>query len=119
MPTPLPRESKELYNFLVDQAERYIRRRPVSVLSLRLWRNRALDWLKRNAPNSDLADALLVVPVKNIQRGLAVFLRAKPVVPFLRDNPNAVVPKPTNTKKVFIVHGRNDALKNSVARFLG
>lgn len=28
------------------------------------------------------------------------------------------MPKHKNTKKVFIVHGRDDALKNSVARFL-
>jgi len=118
MPLPLPPEPKQQYEFLVDQAERYIRRRTVSTTSLRQWRNRALDWLKQNASNSDLSDALIVVPVTNIRRGLSVFLRARPVVPFLRDTPQTTIPKPKNTKKVFIVHGRNDALKNSAARFL-
>jgi predicted nucleotide-binding protein len=118
MPLQFPTDPKEQYEFLVEQAERYIRRRKVAATSLRQWRNRALDWLKNNAPNSDLSDALVIVPAGSLQRGLGVFLRARPVVPFLRDTPTAAVPKPKNTNKVFIVHGRDDALKNSVARFL-
>lgn len=118
MPLQFPQDAKEQYDFLVGQAQRYIRRRNVALTSLRQWRNRALDWLKDNTPNADLSDALVIVPVSNIQRGLAVFLRARPVVPFLRDAPSVSIPKPKNTRKVFIVHGRDDALKNSVARFL-
>jgi hypothetical protein len=118
MPKPLPSTPKEQYEFLVTQAEQYLRHRNVGSGSLRLWRNRALDWLKHNAPNSDLSDGLLIVPVGNLQRGLAVLLRARPVVPFLREFAMPLPPKPENSKKVFIVHGRDDALKNGVARFL-
>ena len=114
---PYPTDPKELYEFLVEQAGSFSRQK-VTQRSLMQWRNRALDWLKQNAPNSNLSDALVVVPVGNIQRGLGVFLRARPVVSFLRDSPGIQPPKPKNTKKVFIVHGHDTALKNAVARLI-
>lgn len=53
----------------------------------------------------------------NIQRGLAILLRARPVVPFLREEAAAQrPPAPKNARRVFIVHGHDDALKNAVAR---
>jgi hypothetical protein len=58
MANPYPIEPKKRYEFLVRRAETYTRR-DASKRSLRLWRGRAVDWLKHNAPNSDLADALL------------------------------------------------------------
>lgn len=118
MPKQFPNEPKDQFEFLVVQAERYLGRRNVSATSHRQWRKRALDWLRQYAPNSDLSDALLIVPPYSLQRALAVLLRARPVVPFLRETPGIMPPKPKNTKKVFIVHGRDHALKNSVARFL-
>lgn len=118
MPRRYPSDPKAQYEYLVEQAERFTRRTKVAPSSYREWRNRALDWLKRNAANSNLSTDLLIIPVDKIQRCLAVFLRARTVIPFLRDDPGATVPKPKNTKKVFIVHGRDDALKNSVARLL-
>lgn len=119
MPKQFPDDPKAQYEFLVEQGDHYVRRRNVAQKSLRQWRNRALDWLKRNAPNSDLSDALVVVPVNSLQRGLGILLRARPVVPFLREETRLAPPRPANTKKVFIVHGRDDTLKNAVARFLG
>ena len=118
MPKPFPTNAKEKYDALVQQAESYTRRSKVAPRSLKQWRNRALDWLKENVPNSDLSDSLLIAPVHNIQRGLAILLRARPLVPFLRDVPGILPPKIKNTKKVFIVHGHDDALKNAVARTL-
>jgi hypothetical protein len=117
-PEAYPKDVKEQFAFLVGQAERYIKQDDVGPIAFRVWRNRALDWLKQNAPTSGLPDALLVVPARNIQRGLKVFLNARPVVPLLRDTPGVVPPKPKNTKKVFIVHGRDSALKNAVAHLI-
>ena len=118
MPNPYPKEPKEQYQFLVSQAESYLRRKSVAQRSRQQWRNRAVDWLKLNAPNSNLSDTLMIVPLYSLQRSLGVLLKARPVVPFLRDAPGTTPPKPKDTRKVFIVHGRDDALKNSVARFL-
>ena len=95
-----PTDVKEQFVFLVGQAERYIKQDDVGPRAFRVWRNRALDWLKQNAPNSELADALVVVPGRNVQRGLRVLRSARPVVPFLRDTPGVVPPRPRNTKKV-------------------
>src|SRR3954470_22991153 len=100
MPRPLPPDPKEQFDFLVAQGESYIGRQ-LSDVTYKLWRKRAMDWLKVNAPNSELPDALVVVPINNVQRGLAVFLRARPIVPFLRETQGNVPPKPKNAKKVF------------------
>jgi hypothetical protein len=113
-----PSGAKEQFAFLVNQAERYVKQANVGPVAFRVWRNRALDWLKQNAPTSELPEALVVVPAGNIQRGLRLLLSARPVVPFLRDSPGIVPPRPKNTKKVFIVHGRNTALKDAVAHLI-
>lgn len=118
MPKKYPEDPKEQYEFLVEQAERYISNHRTAPRSLKQWRTRALEWLKTHAPNSGLAEALLVVPVYNCQRGLSVLLRSRSIVPFLRDNSPVMPPTPKSTKKVFIVHGHNEALKNAVARLL-
>jgi CAP12/Pycsar effector protein, TIR domain len=113
-----PTDVKEQFAFLVGQAERYIKQDDVGPRAFRVWRNRALDWLKQNAPTSGLPDALVVVTGRNIQRGLRVLLRARPVVPFLRDAHSVAPPSPRNTKKVFIVHGRDGELKYAVAHLV-
>ena len=113
-----PTEPKEQYDFLVEQAERYLNRsKRLSETTTRQWWRRAIEWLKEQTPNSDLPDSLLVAPHTNIQRGLAILLRARPIVPFLREEALAQrPPSPRHAKRVFIVHGHDDALKNAVAR---
>ncbi len=106
-----PADAKEQFAFLVGQAERYIKQDNVGPRAFRVWRNRALDWLKQNAPNSSLPDALVVVPGRNVRRGLRVLLNARAVVPFLSNTRGIAPPRPRNTKKVFIVHGRDSASK--------
>ena len=119
MKSAYPSDPKAQFEFLVDQGELYIHRsRPPAKRTIRQWQRRALAWLKENAPDQELTDAMLVVPQLNIQRGLAVLLRARPVVPFLREAGPTTVPKPKNAKRVFIVHGSDDALKNAVARVI-
>ena len=120
MPKPYPTEPKDQFEFLVSQAETSLRSSSgSSERTIRQWRSRALDWLRENTSDSELADALLVVPTSSLQRGLAVLLRARNTVPFLRDQPSAGrPPKVNNVNKVFIVHGHDDALKNAVARLL-
>ena len=118
MKTAYPTDPKEQYDFLVEQAERYLNRsKRLADTTTRQWWHRATEWLKVHSPNSDLSDLLLVIPHANIQRGLAILLRARPVVSFLREEASAQrLPAPKNAKRVFIVHGHDDALKNAVAR---
>ena len=117
MKTSYPTEPKEQFEFLVNQAERYLNRnKDLAESTSRQWWRRAVAWLKDQAPNSELPDSLLVVPQSNVQRGLAILLRARPIVPFLREEPGKTAPSPKNAKRVFIVHGHDDALKNAVAR---
>ncbi|MCU0795517.1 MAG: nucleotide-binding protein [Akkermansiaceae bacterium] len=115
-----PNEPKAQYEYLVEQGERYLNRtKRLAESTTRQWWKRANAWLKDNTPNSDLPDSLLVIPHGNIQKGLAILLRAKPIVPFLREEkPIPALPSPKNAKRVFIVHGHDDALKNAVARIV-
>ncbi|MDB6023933.1 MAG: hypothetical protein JWM68_156 [Verrucomicrobiales bacterium] len=115
---PFPIGAKEQFDFLVEQAERYIKEGQAGPRAFKAWRNRAIDWLKQNARASGLASELLIIPEGNVQRSLRVFLKVRPTIPFLRDKSAFMAPKPKNAKKVFIVHGHNDALKNTVARFV-
>ena len=117
MKTAYPTEPRAQFDFLVEQAQRYInRKKPLGGSTTRQWWRRAVAWLKAHTPNSDLPDSLLVVPQTNIQKSLAVLLRARPIVPFLREEPTHRTPHPKNAKRVFIVHGHNDAVKDAVAR---
>ena len=113
-----PDSPNDQFEWLLNQAERNIRARQVSDRTLKLWRNRAVDWLKQNSPRTDLARELLTVPIHSIQRGLKILLKAQPTIPFVRKTSTVAAPHPSNTRKVFIVHGHDDALKNAVARFL-
>lgn len=112
-----PAGAKEQYEFLVEQGERYVNRsKRLAESTTRQWWRRALYWLKQNALNSDLPQALLVVPHGNVQKGLAVLLRARAIVPFLKTGSTIGMPSPGNVKKVFVVHGHDEGLKNEVAR---
>jgi len=113
-----PSDTKQQFIFLVGQAEKYIQERTVGPRAFRTWRKRAHSWLKTNAPDSGLSNDLLLVPAGNMQRALRALLRAKPLVPLLNDRNGPVLPKPADAKKVFIVHGRDDGLKTTVARLV-
>lgn len=118
MSTRYPEDPKDQFEWLLNQAERYIRARKVSDRSLKLWRNRAVDWLKQNSPQTSLARELLTVPIHSTQRGLKILLKAQPTISFVKKASTPMPPHPSNTKKVFIVHGHDEGLKNAVARFL-
>lgn len=114
-----PNDPQEQFYFLIEQAESYLRRaNAVSIKSLRQWRNRALDWLKANVSEVSLCDALLVIPVDQLQRELKVFVQARNIAPMLKQTVNHVRLSSENLKKVFIVHGHDEILKNSVANLL-
>jgi predicted nucleotide-binding protein len=113
-----PDNPTDQFEWLLNQAERHIRARQVSDRTLKLWRNRAVDWLKQNSPKTYLARELLTVPLHSIQRGLKILLKAQSTLPFVKKTSTLSTPHPSNTRKVFIVHGHDDALKNAVARFL-
>lgn len=113
-----PETPHDQFEWLVNQAERHIRARQVSERTLRIWRNRAVDWLKQNSPKTYLARELLTVPIHNSQRSLKILLKAQSTVPFVSKRVSPTPPHPANTKKVFIVHGHDDVLKNALARFL-
>ena len=127
-------EQKDRYSNLVERGENIVRRsRAFGVRSVKSWQNASVHWLRENLPESGLAeDVLLVSPptglpskrgmkssdVKNVQRVLKVLYRARDLLPFLDDRKRQQAPRPENIRKVFIVHGRNDTLKVSVARLL-
>jgi predicted nucleotide-binding protein len=113
-----PKNPREQFELLTHQAEGYIRRGKMSDQSFKRWRNRAVDWLKQNAPQTSLARELLVVPPNNIRQGFKVLSKAEATVPFIRGQVRNVPPHPANVKKVFVVHGHDEVLKKTVAIFL-
>jgi predicted nucleotide-binding protein len=113
-----PESASDQFEWLVNQAERHIRKGNASERALKSWRNRAVDWLKQNSPKAFLARELLTVPLNNTQRSLKVLLRAQATVPLIKTNRVAAPPHPSNVRKVFVVHGHDENLKNAVARFL-
>lgn len=94
--------------------------------SLRRLRNSALKWLQEQLPDSGLREELLGVFIEGgtanraagARRCLLALDRARELLPFLQQDDTPKLPKPENVRKVFVVHGRDDALKNSVARLL-
>jgi predicted nucleotide-binding protein len=113
-----PDSPQDQFEWLINQAERHIMARQVSDRTLKLWRKRAVDWLKQNSPKTYLARELLTVPLHSSQRSLKILLKAQSTVPFVNKRVSPAPPHPANTKKVFIVHGHDDVLKNALARFL-
>jgi predicted nucleotide-binding protein len=128
-------EQKDRYSKLVERGENIVRRsRAFRVRSVKSWQNASVRWLRENLPESGLAeDIILVSPptgspssggrmsssdIRNVQRVLKVLYRARDLLPFLDDGKKQQAPHPENVRKVFIVHGHNDALKVSVARLL-
>ncbi|MBI5684048.1 MAG: nucleotide-binding protein [Verrucomicrobia bacterium] len=128
----MPISPKDEYEKLIRWADKYIRHPNTSPGSaVARWRNKSVLWLRKHTPDSRLAEEFLTIPapnhegrglshgnVKNIQRALRVFLRARDLLPFLAADRQARIPRPENAKKVFVVHGHNDALKTAAARLL-
>lgn len=120
------------YETLIRWADKYIRHpRSSTSTAVYRWRNKAILWLRQNVPQSGLADDIRMVPapnpnldslsrsdVHNVQRALHLFLKARDLLPFLALEKQAAIPRAENAKKVFIVHGHNDALKNAAARLV-
>jgi predicted nucleotide-binding protein len=128
-------QQKDDYWRLVQRGESIVDRpRAYGVRRVKSWQNACVRWLRENLPESGLAeDAVLVSPpsdprygtrgikssdVRNVQRVLKILYRARDLLPFLNDNREQQAPRPENVRKVFVVHGHNDALKTSVARLL-
>lgn len=123
---------KEEFEILIRRADKYIRHPNTSPGSaIFRWRNKATLWLRHNLPESGLAEQLRLVPVpnpnaysltgtdvRNVQRALQLLLKAQDLFPFLASDKKTSVPRADNAKKVFIVHGHNDALKNAAARLV-
>ena len=63
-----PDNPTDQFEWLLNQAERHIRARQVSDRTLKLWRNRAVDWLKQNSPKTYLARELLTVPLHIVSK---------------------------------------------------
>jgi predicted nucleotide-binding protein len=124
--------AKEDYETLIRWADKYIRHPKSSTgTAVYRWRNKAILWLRQNLPKSGLADEIRLVPVpnpnayslsgndiRNTQRALQLFLKARDLLPFLAVEKTAAIPRPDNASKVFVVHGHNDALKNAAARLV-
>jgi hypothetical protein len=98
------------------------------------WRREVIVWLKKNLPDSGLAQqGILVNPpreplnassgrglkpsdVKGMQKLLGILFSARNHIPGFGSDSFKLTPE--NLRRVFIVHGRDDALKGDVARFL-
>ena len=128
-------EVKEQFSRLVTRGEAFVHRSGACVAkSVKSWQNACVRWLRVNVPDSALqGEALLVPPpigerygdrgitagdVSKVQRVLKVMYKARELLPFLAVDLGGKQPRPDNARKVFIVHGHNDALKVNVARLL-
>ena len=120
------------FETLVRHAEKYIRLPNSSTAkAVERWRNRCLKWLKEYLPDSGLVEEFLLIPpplsdrrrlsstdVSKVQRNLTILLKSKELLPFLKDQNVLSVPLPDNARSVFVVHGHDIALKQSLARLL-
>lgn len=112
-------KAREDYEVLRKRAERFNQYpKQAKPLSAHRLRNKCVRWLREQLPDSGLADDLLEQRNASAHLCLRALNRAKELLPFLRDDSDTKLPKPENVRKVFVVHGHNDALKNAVARVL-
>lgn len=125
-------DPKVEYETLIRWADKYIRLpRSSTSTAVYRWRNKAILWLREHLPDSGLADDIRMVPapnpnldslsrtdVHNVQRALQCFLKARDLLPFLVSERRTIIPKAENAKKVFIVHGHDERLKNAAARLV-
>jgi predicted nucleotide-binding protein len=129
----MPATIQEQYDELIRCAEKYIRSPHHSKASAVLrWRGKVMRWLKSNAPKSGLAlkfvttanpaddsygEGITKRSVSSIQQGLKILHDAEALVPMLK-NSRALKVTPETMRKVFIVHGHDDLMKHSAARFV-
>jgi hypothetical protein len=125
-------DPKTEYATLIRWADKYIRLPNSSTgTAVARWRNKAVLWLRHHVPNSGLPEEFLMIPapsqnadrigrsdVHNVQKALRTLLKARDLLPFLAAEKQTRIPRAENAKKVFIVHGHNDALKTAAARLL-
>ena len=128
----MPATPQEQYEELIRCAEKYIRNPKRSKASAVLrWRGKAMRWLKANAPKSGLSTRFTVTAhptsapygegissrtVSGVQQGLKVLEEASQIVPFLKNRVGKITPDAL--RKVFIVHGHDELMKQATARFV-
>ena len=123
---------KAEYDTMLRWADKYIRRPNSSTgKAVARWRNKAVLWLRQHLPDSGLPEEFLMVPapsqysdrlgrsdIHNVQKAMRTLLKARDLLPFLAAEKKSHIPRAENAKKVFILHGHNDALKTAAARLL-
>ncbi|MFT3831342.1 MAG: nucleotide-binding protein [Opitutaceae bacterium] len=130
----MPTTTEEQYAELIRRAEKYIRNPRRSKASAVLsWRGAAMRWLKQNVPRSGLSvDFVTTSPpadqsygegitrstVIGVQKGLLVLHQAAELLPALKSAGPAPKLTPQTLNKVFIVHGHDDLMKTTTARFI-
>ena len=91
-----------------------------------------MRWLKANAPKSGLSMSFITTTknpadgpygegishgtVAGVQKGLKILQDANEIVPLLKNRTGKI--SPDTMRKVFIVHGRDDLMKQATARFV-
>lgn len=129
----MPATPQEQYEELIRYAEKYIRNPNRSKASAVLrWRGKVMRWLKTNAPQSSLNLAFVTTAnpanrpygggitqttVSSVQKGLKILQDAEEIVPFLKKTRSLKV-SPETMRKVFIVHGHDELMKQATARFV-
>lgn len=127
----MPEVIQEQYDKLIRHAEKYIRSPHTSKASAILrWRNMAIRWLKTNAPSYKIAFMMTANPTDNIyergitprtvtavKQGLKILQDANSDISLLKKS-NIKKVTPEIMRKVFIVHGHDELMMNSVARFI-
>jgi hypothetical protein len=127
-------EKKQQFDKLIQRGENYIRRPSKATgAGAQRWQNSCVKWLRANLPDSRLAKDVLLLPapstgpygrglstteVRKVQKILKVLYHSRELLPFLVDPERPQLPRPENVRRVFVVHGHNEALKVSVARLL-
>jgi hypothetical protein len=129
----MPTTIQEQYDELIRCAEKYIRSPHRSRASAVLrWRGKTMRWLKANVPRSGLALKFTTTAnpaddayargvtkrtVASVQQGLKILQDAEALVPVLKNSRGAKV-TPETMRKVFIVHGHDELMKQATARFV-
>ncbi|MEN9572204.1 MAG: hypothetical protein RL514_59 [Verrucomicrobiota bacterium] len=123
---------KNEFELLLNRAHNFIQYPQKSRgVSVQRWMSKGTKWLRKNLQESGLANEFLTIgavhrdstslrtsDVAKVQRGLKVLLKAQELLPFLKEDAHPSVPRPENSKRVFIVHGHNDSLKLAAARLV-
>lgn len=125
--------NKSDYEKLINEGENLINYNRSGAKTAKQWCNKVRDWLNSNLPNSGLSeDVSLALPKfeptasgrglrpsdqKGVQKILGILLSAKKMIPALNTE-KKYIPSEEGRKKVFIVHGHDENLKNNVARLI-